>query len=89
MENFYTYLMRGMPKAEALRRAKLSFLDTGEGLICVPYFWSGLILVGTPAPMHSLQTFSGNWGSTLWLVALVGSVLLLIIGFIFVKKRAA
>jgi uncharacterized membrane-anchored protein YhcB (DUF1043 family) len=39
--------------------------------------------------MHSLQTFSGNWGSTLWLVALVGSVLLLIIGFIFVKKRAA
>lgn len=89
MENFYIYLMRGMPKAEALQRAKLSFLDTGDGLICVPYFWSGLILVGTPAPMHSLQTFSGNWGSTLWLSALVGSVLLLIIGFIIVKKRAA
>lgn len=88
MENFYTYLMQGIPKAEALRRAKLSFLDTGEGLICVPYFWSGLILVGTPGPMNSLQTLSTDWGGTLWLVVLGASLLLLVIGFVVVKKRA-
>lgn len=88
MENFYIYLMQGYPKAEALRKAKLSFLDTGEGLICVPYFWSGLILVGTPAPMHSLQTLSTSWGSTLWALILGGSILLIIIGFIIIKKRA-
>jgi hypothetical protein len=88
MENFYTYLMQGVPKAEALRRAKLSFLDTGDGLICVPYFWSGLILVGTPSPMHSLQTLSSDWGGTFWLAILGGSLVLLIIGFIIAKKRA-
>ncbi len=87
MENFYIYLMQGIPKAEALRRAKLSFLDTGEGLICVPYFWSGLILVGTPAPMNSIQTLSTDWGSTRWLLILGASILLLVIGFIVVKKR--
>lgn len=88
MENFYTYLMQGIPKAEALRRAKLSFLDTGDGLICVPYFWSGLILVGTPGPMNSLQTLSTEWGSLFWLMILGGSLILLVIGFIIVKKRA-
>lgn len=87
MENFYIYLMQGIPKAEALRRAKLNFLDTGEDLICVPYFWSGLILVGTPAPMNSLQTLSTDWGNPLWLLVLGGSILLLIIGFVVVKKR--
>lgn len=88
MENFYANLMRGMPKAEALQKAKLGFLDGGSGLICVPYFWSGLILVGTPDKLHSLQTLSSSFGAMNWLMGLV-ILLLLIVGVsLFMKKRA-
>lgn len=87
MENFYANLMRGVPKAEALQKAKLSFLDGGSGLICVPYFWSGLILVGTPDKLHSLQTLSSGFGATSWLIGLV--IVLVVIGGVsfFMKKR--
>jgi hypothetical protein len=87
MENFYRNLMRGMPKAEALRKAKLNFLDAGSGLICVPYFWSGLILVGTPDKLHSLQTISL---SSVWMNWLIGiAVFLALTGgiFFFMKNR--
>lgn len=76
MENFYRYLMQGIPKAEALQRAKLGFLDAGKGLICTPYFWSGLILVGTPDKLHSLQILSTNWswGIGGWLLVVVVAI---------------
>lgn len=87
MENFYGNLMRGMPKAEALQKAKLNFLDSGSGLICVPYFWSGLILVGTPDKLHSLQTLSLSLGWMNWL--LVMAILLVLMGALlfFMKNR--
>jgi CHAT domain-containing protein len=87
MENFYGNLMRGMPKAEALQKAKLNFLDAGSGLICVPYFWSGLILVGTPDELHSLQTISLSLGWLNWL--LIMAVLLVLMGGVlfFMKNR--
>ncbi|CAA6799915.1 MAG: Unknown protein [uncultured Aureispira sp.] len=88
MENFYGNLMRGMPKAEALQKAKLNFLDSGSGLICVPYFWSGLILVGTPDKLHSLQTISLSLGWLNWL--LVMAILVVLMGGVlfFMKNRA-
>lgn len=90
MENFYIYLMRGLPKAEALQKAKLNFLDTGEGLICVPYFWSGLILVGTPEPLHSIDPIPYSpWTQYFWLAAVIGVFVLLAIGFVLAKKRKA
>jgi CHAT domain-containing protein len=87
MENFYRNLMRGMPKAEALRKAKLNFLDAGSGLICVPYFWSGLILVGTPDKLHSLQTLSLSSDWMNWLIGV--AVFLALMGgiFFFMKNR--
>lgn len=87
MNNFYTYLMKGMPKAEALRKAKLNFLDVGDGLICVPFFWSGLILVGTPDKLNSLQILSSGWGWGTWLMIIAVILLIGIIGFVM-KKRA-
>lgn len=86
MENFYTYLMQGMPKSEALKQAKLNFLDAGTGLICVPYFWSGLILVGTPDKLHSLQILSLGFGGMAWL-GLFLAVLVIGIVLFLMKKR--
>jgi CHAT domain-containing protein len=87
MENFYRNLMRGMPKAEALRKAKLTFLEAGSGLICVPSVWSGLSLVGTPDKLHSLQTLSLSSDWMNWLIGL--AVFLALMGgvFFFMKNR--
>lgn len=88
MENFYIYLLRGLPKAEALRQAKLNFLNTGDGLICVPYFWSGLILVGTPEPLHSIEPIAYSvWSEYFWLMAVIGVFVVLAIGLVLAKKQ--
>ena len=87
MENFYGNLMRGMPKAEALQKAKLNFLDAGSGLICVPYFWSGLILVGTPDKLHSLQTLSFGSGWMNWIIIFAVLIGLIAGVYFFMKKR--
>lgn len=90
MENFYIYLLRGLPKAEALRQAKLNFLNTGDGLICVPYFWSGLILVGTPEPLHSIEPIAYSvWSEYFWLMAVIGVFVVLAIGLVLAKKQKA
>ena len=90
MENFYIYLMRGLPKAEALQQAKLNFLDTGDGLICVPYFWSGLILVGTPDPLQSIEPVPYTpWSDYFWMISVLAVFVVLMLGFVLVKKRQA
>ncbi len=45
MDQFYYFLSRGMPKAEALRQAKLKFLRS-ETELAQPYYWAAFILNG-------------------------------------------
>jgi CHAT domain-containing protein len=87
MENFYVNLMQGMPKAKALQKAKLKFIESGSGFICVPFFWSGLILVGTPDQLHSLQILSPGLSSYAWIGIAIASLMALIALFFFIKKR--
>ena len=87
MENFYVNLMQGMPKAEALQKAKLKFIESGSGFICVPFFWSGLILVGTPDQLHSLQILSSGLSTYAWIGIAIAVLLALVALFFFIKKR--
>jgi predicted negative regulator of RcsB-dependent stress response len=49
LELFYHNLERGDTSAEALRRAKLQYLDKHEGSeLAHPYYWAGLALDGIP-----------------------------------------
>ena len=43
---FYQNLKRGQPKNEALRQAKLTYLETHTAEACHPYFWSGFVSIG-------------------------------------------
>jgi CHAT domain-containing protein/tetratricopeptide (TPR) repeat protein len=45
-ESFYKYLQQGMPKDEALNKAKLELLTGGDKLHSMPYFWAAAILIG-------------------------------------------
>ncbi|MCB0785373.1 MAG: CHAT domain-containing protein, partial [Flavobacteriales bacterium] len=51
LDRFYDGLADGLPKHEALRRAKLDFLDRAAGELALPYYWGGLVLVGDVTPV--------------------------------------
>jgi CHAT domain-containing protein len=54
VEGFFKNLKAGMPKDEALRSAKLSFLDDPKNKYFThPYYWSGLVLTGDYTPIES------------------------------------
>jgi CHAT domain-containing protein len=46
MESFYLNLQRGLPKSEALRRAKLSLLHSSDALWHHPYFRAAFVIQG-------------------------------------------
>lgn len=48
---FYHYLDQGLPKDEALQKAKLDWLEKGGAADALPSQWAGMILVGDTAPL--------------------------------------
>jgi CHAT domain-containing protein len=51
MAVFYHHVQRGLPRDEALRRAKLSFLGSGT-MLTDPHFWAAFVLTGDgPRPV--------------------------------------
>ena len=52
MVDFYRYLKKGKSKSEALRRAKLDYLDkTSDTELKHPYYWSGFVINGQINPI--------------------------------------
>jgi CHAT domain-containing protein len=70
---FYNYLEEGLPKDEALQRAKLDWLAQGGAADALPSQWAGMILVGDTAPLRSLPL--AVYGLGLLGLALLGGVL--------------
>lgn len=73
MDAFYKNLLKGLPKDEALREAKLSYLSQASGRALAPQYWAGLVLMGNTSPVI-IETKS----NMIWLFA--GLTLLLICG---------
>jgi|WetSurMetagenome_2_1015567.scaffolds.fasta_scaffold00747_16 CHAT domain-containing protein len=49
---FYKSIKRGITKSQALRRAKLDFLEQADQRRSHPYFWSTLIVYGDDSPLY-------------------------------------
>lgn len=79
MEYFYANLKKGVSKDEALRLAKLEFLENADEVKANPYYWSGFVYSGNQLP---LQTGKNLW-STIGLIALT----ILTLVFLFWKAR--
>jgi hypothetical protein len=77
MRVFYHHLQRGTSRAEALRRAKLRFLERGVH----PHYWAAFVLTG-----DGLQPVSTavRWRTVIWVGAVV---LLLLAGVILIAWR--
>jgi len=81
IDAFYSNLLKGMDKDEALRQAKLKYLKDARGKMLGPQYWSGLVLMGDPFPINvkERKTISIGW----W----IGGALLLIAVALFVIRR--
>tara|TARA_R110002033_G_scaffold79931_1_gene130923 strand:- start:41766 stop:44621 length:2856 start_codon:yes stop_codon:yes gene_type:complete len=71
MKSFYKNLSDGLSKKEALRQAKLSYLNSnGDAFLRHPYYWSGIVITGNTIPLSTSNYF-------LWaILTLVGIVLI-------------
>ena len=82
MTSFYENLDKGMPKAQALREAKLNYLASSNNVF--PYFWSPFVLLGDDEPLE----LSGSGSTMIWVVlGIVVLAILVYFGFNPKKKE--
>jgi CHAT domain-containing protein len=81
MKSFYQNLVEGMNKAEALRQAKLVYLKSSKDVLAHPAFWSSFIQIGDSRSIFVATKGRLPWG---WII---GSIVLLLGGLIFLRKR--
>jgi CHAT domain-containing protein len=65
MTSFYKYPKRGKSKQEAMRLAKIDYLETADDLTSNPYFWSGFVVLGDGSPIYRKTGFA------YWLMVIV------------------
>jgi CHAT domain-containing protein len=79
---FYGHLQTGLPKSEALRRAKLDLLEaSGPDARKAPYHWAAFTLSGADGPVL-LEEKKWSW----WILGLA-AVGLAGVGLFFLRKR--
>ncbi|MCB0564942.1 MAG: CHAT domain-containing protein [Phaeodactylibacter sp.] len=80
VKRYYDNMAAGMDRCEALRQAKLYYLEYDE-LFAHPYYWSGFLYMGSRAPL----SLKRNWNLPRWPFMLLACFLAL--GLIFVLIR--
>ena len=84
MQDFYTNLAKGMDKAEALKQAKLHYLDKAKGMAAHPAFWAPFIQLGDSRPI-TVETKGPS--SQLWWLVGGGGLLVLTLGGLALRKK--
>lgn len=74
MVQYYDYLKDGLPKSQALRNAKLDYLKICGPKAQDPYFWAGIVIIGSDSPLSH-----GHFYQQLWFQILLGIILLLLL----------
>ena len=52
MEHFYQELKAGATKDQALRTAKLAYMDSAKGAMQQPFYWAGFVAMGDMTPIN-------------------------------------
>lgn len=83
-EKMHGYLASGMPKDEALQKAKLYFIAGGDKEKLLPYYWANLVLVGNAGPIPVQKSLGINlWP---WAIVLVAASVV-ISTFVVVRRK--
>jgi CHAT domain-containing protein/Tfp pilus assembly protein PilF len=83
MIKFYSYLLKGHRKDEALRMARIDFLDNADLLRSHPYFWGAYVCIGNPEEL--LGSFRQYYPMVTFILLLM--VMMLIIWRVQVRKN--
>ena len=81
MQYFYEALDEGMGKADALRQAKLRYLETADANTADPYFWAAFTLIGDNEPIVE------QWWKSNMVVLFSMAFALIIFGFLLYRKK--
>jgi hypothetical protein len=79
MSSFYKNLKDGKSKSKALQDSKLAYLQSNDGSMSSPYYWSSFILIGDTQIVY----FYDNSNFKLFIV-----ILLVVLILVFVFKKA-
>lgn len=71
IDSFYEELSQGKPKSQALRNAKLKFLNQADGLQSHPYYWAHMVVNGNNSPIVKKNTLWIYLTSALILIVLI------------------
>lgn len=87
MELFYKELKKGESKSDALRNAKISFINEADDFQRTPYYWSSFVLIGSDEAIYFKSGLLIGYG-----YYIIGLSALLIVGLcifkLFLKKKA-
>lgn len=78
IKNFYKYFTTGRSKTEALRLAKLDFLEHSSNIKTHPYFWAGYVNIGDSSPLYPKSNRSK--------ILLIAGIIILILSIIILIK---
>jgi CHAT domain-containing protein len=81
MTSFYSVLAKGKTKDEALRQAKLNYLQNSDQLKAHPHFWAAYVNIGDTSPLIMSKRIHH-----LWLYIGLGILLSVGIFYILVKR---
>lgn len=80
MKTFYQNLQEGNSKSEALRKAKLTYLENADNISSNPYYWGALIQLGNDEPIYFNNK---KW----WWIGFAAVLGLAIVVYLSSKKR--
>jgi CHAT domain-containing protein len=75
VKRYYRHLAEGMDKSEALRQAKIDYLEYDE-LFAAPYYWGGFLYIGERSPTALREAGGSPWRLGLALALLCGLTIL-------------
>jgi len=81
MTDFTSHLDEGMTKDEALRLAKLNYLNKADANTAHPYYWSAFVVNGNMEPLKDRQSSSTRY------LFLIGLAIVGLIIFLLRKRR--
>ncbi len=82
-EVFLQNISTGMRKDDALKKAKLTFMQNGSNERLLPFYWANMILAGNGEPVN----LSHNNYIAAWLTGIIFITIILLVFFIFSRKR--
>ena len=86
MENFYKYIAQGKPRHEALRLAKIEYLDNCDNLTSHPHYWASYMNVGDISPLEGFSKRTTSF-SIYGAAATLISIALLLLAYLLKKRN--